>query len=857
MEEMQVFQHRLKSFGNRGCNWPHKHFKATGLRLAQVGFYYDSKDIYNDKVTCYLCNCSHYGWKKDDVPMEIHKKISPNCPLVIILDYSKNWIRNPIEDSNYEPESSTLLKARLATFKNWWPHKYPNITAERIAEAGLYYAPDIDSEDRVECAYCKAKFDYWTSNDNPRSKHFRFKEKCPFFCATQLKRRKLKKLQNKEKANSINQSNEIESDFTDNSFNKRNNRRRKYRNKKEEDDMDTDSIDNEKDNDNEKEEVKKTYNTRYSTREIKKVNYVEEDTDDELFLSEENNTEEEEEGEEGEEGEENNEIEDDEDYSEMQDDSILIDEGENNQLSSEESDEEVLSKKKERNIRNKEKSITSNNNNNNSNSNILEDEHSNNITDNTNEGVTEDAIENVTENAIEKTTEDASEEIEEPHISIKKTDIKKSEKEKEKEVELKKEKSGKSKSDDEYVKSSNSDYSYASSSYEELLKKRSSAKKKRPKKTYKKRKKKSLDDSLLFDDDELDSEEEELRTKEFQKLLSTENGYLGPLPKIKSKVVIEEEKKLYEEMKRRAEENESSDFDIENTNPEFVSVTSILRKRKKELNNSSYEYGISPKRISLSSSKDPEVIINRDQSNNSNKKDTTDKSILNNDNIKDNIEDNMEMSINNDIQINTKENNENIDNKEKEVDVNDIKSKTPITIQRIKKEKDFTIVKILNTINQTVKEPRNLLETISKQRIEDVFKNTPIKLINNKSQMNLNLNNTQLNISAEDFDANNIFMFDDEEANLDLLKEKIIEILMENSENYYFGGYTSTFFDEHNDSNNDLLKTDSTAFIFNAWNSKIFPVKDASHAIRLNRNNLFMFGDSDIVITREFGNDSR
>ena len=86
-----------------------------------------------------------------------------------------------------------------------------------------------------------------------------------------------------------------------------------------------------------------------------------------------------------------------------------------------------------------------------------------------------------------------------------------------------------------------------------------------------------------------------------------------------------------------------------------------------------------------------------------------------------------------------------------------------------------------------------------------------------------------------------------------VFKKSNIIVLMKNSENYDFGGYTSTFFDEYNNSNNDLLKTDSTAFIFNAWNSKIFPVKDASHAIRLNRNNLFMFGDTDIVIKRNFG----
>jgi len=86
-----------------------------------------------------------------------------------------------------------------------------------------------------------------------------------------------------------------------------------------------------------------------------------------------------------------------------------------------------------------------------------------------------------------------------------------------------------------------------------------------------------------------------------------------------------------------------------------------------------------------------------------------------------------------------------------------------------------------------------------------------------------------------------------------VFKKSNIIVLMENNHNYVFGGYTSAFFDENNDYNSDILKADSTAFIFNAWNSKIFPVKDASHAIRLSRENLFMFGDSDIVIKRDFG----
>jgi len=83
-------------------------------------------------------------------------------------------------------------------------------------------------------------------------------------------------------------------------------------------------------------------------------------------------------------------------------------------------------------------------------------------------------------------------------------------------------------------------------------------------------------------------------------------------------------------------------------------------------------------------------------------------------------------------------------------------------------------------------------------------------------------------------------------------KKSNIVVLFENDNGYCFGGYTSAFFEENNDYNNDYYKSDDTAFIFNANQSIFYPIKNPSHALRLNRNNVFMFGDSDIVIKRDF-----
>jgi len=424
-------------------------------------------------------------------------------------------------------------------------------------------------------------------------------------------------------------------------------------------------------------EIKKTYNTRYAKREIKKVNYNE-DIEDELFSFENEFEDENDDDDEEEEDEE-----EDDDYEEgnendesLQEDSLLLD-NVPKLINTESSDEEKLPTK----------TVKKNGNNNNE----LNEKENDNIMD----------VENV-----------ITEEYE-PKISIDKKNNKRSEKT----IEKTKEKAVKiyDSDSDEYIKSdSNDDSSDDSSSYEEMMRKRSSAKKKRPKK-YKKRKNTNIDDSLFMDDS--DSEREELRNKEIKKLVSTEHGYLGPLPKIKSKVVIEEEKKLFEEMKRRAGDL-NSDLDIVNTNPEYVSVTNLLRKRKKESDHN--EFNVSPKRISLDSNKSG-----------------------------------------------------NFDN----MDYENQRIKTPITIQKIKEEKDFTIVKVLNTVdNSSSKKPLNLLGSISKQKIENILKNTPIKLIEKNQTY---IKNTPLNISEEDLNDNNLFMIDDD-ANLDLLKEKIIEILMEN-----------------------------------------------------------------------------
>ncbi|OUM60119.1 hypothetical protein PIROE2DRAFT_14178, partial [Piromyces sp. E2] len=81
--------------------------------------------------------------------------------------------------------------------------------------------------------------------------------------------------------------------------------------------------------------------------------------------------------------------------------------------------------------------------------------------------------------------------------------------------------------------------------------------------------------------------------------------------------------------------------------------------------------------------------------------------------------------------------------------------------------------------------------------------------------------------------------------------EDNIVVLIRNEEGYAFGGYTSYHF-EKCDSYDDIIVTDNTAFLFNIYNSTVFPIKKKKNALRYSREKVFIFGDSDIIVNNNF-----
>ncbi|KAK7107241.1 hypothetical protein V1264_015192 [Littorina saxatilis] len=55
-------------------------FPVSRVKLADAGFYYQGQ---GDTMTCFKCCVRHSGWTGEDNPMDVHRRLSPNCPYVL------------------------------------------------------------------------------------------------------------------------------------------------------------------------------------------------------------------------------------------------------------------------------------------------------------------------------------------------------------------------------------------------------------------------------------------------------------------------------------------------------------------------------------------------------------------------------------------------------------------------------------------------------------------------------------------------------------------------------------------------------------------------------------------------------
>jgi len=66
---------RENSFDNK---WPHQFPYLHAKRMATCGFFFTGQ---NDLVACYHCGLGFHKWNADDLPEEVHKRLSYTCPV--------------------------------------------------------------------------------------------------------------------------------------------------------------------------------------------------------------------------------------------------------------------------------------------------------------------------------------------------------------------------------------------------------------------------------------------------------------------------------------------------------------------------------------------------------------------------------------------------------------------------------------------------------------------------------------------------------------------------------------------------------------------------------------------------------
>ena len=62
-------------------SWPNSHPIHPGS-IARGGFIYTER---GDKVYCPWCHISLVGWETFDIPMDEHRRHSPNCEFILML----------------------------------------------------------------------------------------------------------------------------------------------------------------------------------------------------------------------------------------------------------------------------------------------------------------------------------------------------------------------------------------------------------------------------------------------------------------------------------------------------------------------------------------------------------------------------------------------------------------------------------------------------------------------------------------------------------------------------------------------------------------------------------------------------
>lgn len=74
--------------------------------LAEAGFYYTGEA---DEVRCYACRQTFASWKPGDVPLDVHRRLCPSCPVALAVDHTSKHPPPPGHDQYASVQVSVVL----------------------------------------------------------------------------------------------------------------------------------------------------------------------------------------------------------------------------------------------------------------------------------------------------------------------------------------------------------------------------------------------------------------------------------------------------------------------------------------------------------------------------------------------------------------------------------------------------------------------------------------------------------------------------------------------------------------------------------------------------------------------------
>ncbi|CAF1065672.1 unnamed protein product [Rotaria sordida] len=170
-ESESLKQVRIRSLSH----WPH--FTPSCESMISAGWF--SCNV-NDRVICIYCNTICHGWTINDDPIEVHRRLAPQCPFILSMPSIEHLpkIINDIFNEKFEPTHPTMaeISRREATFSNAaWSESSPNI--EDLVRAGFFFS---GIKNTVTCFYCNGSLHKWGADDNPMIEHARWFSQCTY-----------------------------------------------------------------------------------------------------------------------------------------------------------------------------------------------------------------------------------------------------------------------------------------------------------------------------------------------------------------------------------------------------------------------------------------------------------------------------------------------------------------------------------------------------------------------------------------------------------------------------------------------------------------------------------------------------